>query len=157
MAKTISFKRSGTSLEWTSGNLTAAYDVAKANDVLRETAMYHGFKQKIGDAAAIGRDKSNGKSATVADKFDAMHRVITALLANDWRAERADSVTELAEAVAEYKKITVEKATAGLKSKTDQERKQLRVHPPIKKILDRRAADAVKASGLDGDKILADF
>lgn len=39
---------------------------------IQKRAMYHGIKQRISDKAAIGRDKATGKSATPAEKFEAM-------------------------------------------------------------------------------------
>lgn len=55
-------------------------------------AMLHGFKQRICDAAALSRDETTGASATPADKYAAMERLVQhyASGAESWSlAERA--------------------------------------------------------------------
>lgn len=47
-------------------------------------AALHGLKQKLGDAAAISRSPATGKSATVADKREAVVEVYERLLRGEW-------------------------------------------------------------------------
>lgn len=49
-------------------------------------AMIHGFRQKISDAAAIGRDPETGASATPQEKLDAMLAVAERLEMGLWNA-----------------------------------------------------------------------
>lgn len=48
------------------------FDRRKANTAMRDQAERHGWEQKHGDAAAIQSDKKSGKSATVAEKRQAI-------------------------------------------------------------------------------------
>lgn len=57
---------------------------------IRETAMFHGLKQKLVDAAAISRDPETGRSATVEDKYRAMVAVYDRLLSGQWNATRGE-------------------------------------------------------------------
>lgn len=51
-------------------------ELAKVSDACKAHAAVHGFVQRISDAAAISRDKTTGASASPADKFTAMRRLI---------------------------------------------------------------------------------
>ncbi len=64
------------------------FDVAKASDDLCKEAVYHGFKQKIADAAAISRNPETGKSATIVEKRAAMASVIQRLYTGAWNEPR---------------------------------------------------------------------
>ena len=51
------------------------FTMSKASKAQRDYAALHGFNQRIGDAGALGFDKSTGKFATMDDKFQAMKEV----------------------------------------------------------------------------------
>ncbi len=76
---------------WTFGNGIA--DVVMAipatDHPTYEQAAVHGYKQKVGDAAAIVRDTTSGKSATDVEKRAAMQTVVDRILNDElWNAER---------------------------------------------------------------------
>jgi hypothetical protein len=50
-------------------------DVATLSPQIQVDAALHGVKQKLVDAAAIARDTSTGRSATIADKYAAVREV----------------------------------------------------------------------------------
>lgn len=56
------------------GTLALHLDMVHTSNMLR--AAIHGFVQRISDAAAIARDSETGKSATPAEKFQAMKRLV---------------------------------------------------------------------------------
>ena len=151
--KTVSGTGFATVMTWAAieGDRSVTCDAAKIPAPTLDAIFVHGLNAKIGDAAA----KSD---ATTDEKFDAMQKVIDALYAGTWRGEREPSDSDLIEAILEmnpsFKRETV---TADLKKASSAEKSLLRVHPPIKKILDRNAAAAVKKSGIDPAAILAKF
>ena len=57
------------------------------SDIQRQCAM-HGLKQKLVDAAAISRNPDTGRSATPADKFNAVLEVANRLLSGQWNKVR---------------------------------------------------------------------
>lgn len=64
-------------------------DSAQLNDAIRESALMHGLRQKIQDAAAVSADKATGKTSPH-EKLENMQAVIANLLAGNWnvRASR---------------------------------------------------------------------
>ena len=69
----------------------------KARDLTNEVmeyAIFHGLKQKLVDAAAIGRNPETGRSASIEDKYQAVWTVydrITRL--GEWNAVRGEGGT----------------------------------------------------------------
>jgi hypothetical protein len=61
-------------------------DAIAAIDDLSYPAIHNGYKQKIGDAAAIARNTETGKPATAQDKRDAMQAVVDRLNNGEWNA-----------------------------------------------------------------------
>lgn len=60
---------------------------------IRQTAIVHGLKQKIVDAAALSRDPETGRSASPEQKFQAMKEVadrITDPVAPSWNARAGE-------------------------------------------------------------------
>ena len=53
-----------------------AVSLGELNPAIVAYAALHGMKQRIGDAAALDRNKETGKSATPADKFAAMKQLV---------------------------------------------------------------------------------
>jgi len=70
---------------------TFTLDTAALSPVVRERAMLHGLIQRISDRAAIPRDTETGKSATPAQKLDAMKALADfyATGTDDWSPTRA--------------------------------------------------------------------
>lgn len=53
-----------------------------------EQAIIHGLKQKLVDAAAISRNPTTGRSATIDDKYNAVREVYDRLLSGQWNKVR---------------------------------------------------------------------
>src|SRR3954465_1908501 len=64
----------GFTAKWSNG-ATMQVDARTLSDSMQLWCMVHGLKQKVFDAAAIARDPKTGKSATVAQKFEAANDV----------------------------------------------------------------------------------
>lgn len=67
-------------------------DLSKVSDANRLRAEYHGFTQRVSDAAAMARDTKTGKSATPAQKRMAMARLVEHLNSGavEWSPARAE-------------------------------------------------------------------
>lgn len=63
-----------------------------ANSQLRERAMFHGFKQRVSDAAAIPADPTTGRPASASEKWEAMKQIVDHLNsgASEWNVKRAE-------------------------------------------------------------------
>ena len=129
---------------------TLSYDI-------RHEAMMHGLKQKIGDAAAIGRNPETGRSATLADKRAAMRAVIERLQAGSWNAERGEGGAPsggllFAALVRMYAgKKTEEDIRAFLAGKDDKQKAALRKNPRVAAIIEEIKAERA-ANGEDGEE-----
>lgn len=118
---------------------------------IRHEAMMHGLKQKIGDAAAIGRNPETGRSATLSDKRAAMRAVVERLQAGAWNAERGEGGTPaggllLAALVRMYAgKKSDDDIRTFLAGKDDKQKAALRKNPRVAEIIEEikaeRAAD----------------
>jgi hypothetical protein len=72
------------------GNENEAITITRSmltNDIIIQATM-HGLKQKLVDAAAISRNPDTGRSATIADKFNAVMEVYDRLCAGQWNKVR---------------------------------------------------------------------
>lgn len=72
------------------------FDPAKASDANRDYAEYHGWKQRLSDAAALGRNPETGQSASPADKLAAIQALATHYMSGsaDWSPARAEGGNE---------------------------------------------------------------
>jgi hypothetical protein len=61
---------------YTVGGQSRTFDPAKTALEIQTHAMYHGFKQRISDKAALSRDPKTGKSATPEQKRAAVWAII---------------------------------------------------------------------------------
>ena len=124
---------------------------------IRHEAIMHGLKQKIGDAAAIGRNPETGRSATLADKRAAMQVVIERLQAGSWNAERGEGGAPaggllFAALVRMYAgKKSEEDLRAFLAGKSDKEKAALRKNPRVAAIIEEIKAERA-ANGDDGEE-----
>lgn len=153
MTKAVNGTGRAAKIVWTAmdGKRSATLDLAKLSPATLDAGLIHGFSAKVGDAAAMS-------NATVAEKFDSMDRVIANLYADKWHGDRETGDSALVEAIMEHQPASKrEKVVADLKAMSTEQRNTLRVFPPIKKILDRMAADNAKKSGIDAADILAKF
>jgi len=94
-----------------------------------DAALIHGYKQKIGDAAAIARNTETGATATDADKRDAMQAVVDRLNNGEWNAvargggAKVVNIDALVAAIAAVTNKPVVAVRAWVESKTDEQRK----------------------------------
>lgn len=124
---------------------------------VRHTAMMHGLKQKIGDAAAMSRNPETGASATLADKVAAMRAVSDRLQAGQWNAERGTGgeggllVRALMQLSPDKTRAEVE---ATIEKWTTAEQAAVRKNPKVAAIIAAIQAEKAKASGIDSDALL---
>ena len=130
---------------------------------IQRTAMIHGLKQKLVDAAAISRDTATGRAATIATKFDAVREIFDRITgaggeAPSWNKPRAGGAGGqgglLARAIARYKNVEVAAAKAYLDRLTDAQNQALRVDPRIATIINDLRAESAKPAGIDTDALL---
>lgn len=114
-------------------------DCSKLSEDIKTHAMLHGLKQKLGDAAAIARDTSTGKPATIETKFQAMQEVLDRLLNGDWNKHREggqESGGLLLQALASvYATKTLEQLKAFLEPLSNGEKQALKLEPSIAKAI----------------------
>jgi len=126
------------------------------DSAIQRAAMFHGFNQKIRDAAA-GFSKDNDFTGA----FNAMGNVVETLASGLWNAKGgASGESDLAQAVANLKKISLDKASEIVRALDEDQMKALRgkasVKAEILKIKAERAAKVADAADDDED-ILGDL
>jgi hypothetical protein len=128
-----SFDEKTRQLKWTFDGavpaLTYTVPAITATDPTADTALIHGYTQKIGDAAAIPKNETTGKSATDAEKRAAMQEIVDRLLDGEWNGDRKSGGLNIEALVAAIVKIT-KKSDAGVRAfvegKDDTGKKALR-------------------------------
>ena len=144
------------------GELLRLHPESLAPEIQR-SAMLHGLKQKLVDAAAISRDTATGRAATIATKFNAVKEIFDRITgaggeAPSWNKPRAGGAGGqgglLARAIARYKNVPVEAAKAYLERLTDAQKQALRVDPRIATIINELRAESAKPAGIDTDALL---
>lgn len=102
-----------------------AVDVSKLDTLVLDAAMYHGFKQRLGDAASGG---------TAQEKYEMASRIVEAFHAGQW--ELADRITDdsiVIEAVARIKDLDVAQVAAIVERKgADETVKKWRTNAKVK-------------------------
>lgn len=140
----------GSELRLELGQLTA--DIATQ-------AMWHGLKQKLVDAAAISRDPDTGRSATIADKYDAVREVYDRLLAGEWNKTREGGGGSggllLRALVIAYPNKTREALIAYLDGKSKVEQAALRKTAKLAAIIDELRV--ASAGDIDTDELLGEL
>lgn len=127
---------------------------------IQRTAMLHGLKQKLVDAAAISRDTVTGRAATISTKYDAVKEIFDRITGENpsWNKPRAGGAGGqgglLARAIARYKSVPVEQAKAYLERLTDAQKQALRVDPRIATIINELRLESAKPAGIDTDALL---
>lgn len=73
-----------------------ALDVAAMSPEIQRRAMFHGFEQKIRDAAAIGYTQKDGtvRRPSAREKFEAMAAVVETLNNGEWNKRREGGVSD---------------------------------------------------------------
>ena len=127
---------------------------------IQRAAMLHGLKQKLVDAAAITRDTTTGRTATIQTKYDAVREIFDRITGDNpsWNKPRAGGAGGqgglLARAIARYKKVEVSAAKAYLDRLTDAQKQALRVDPRIATIINELRMESAKPAGIDTDALL---
>ena len=133
------------------------------NPEIQRAAMLHGLKQKLVDAAAISRDTTTGRAATIVTKYDAVKEIFDRITgaggeAPSWNKPRAGGAGGqgglLARAIARYKGVEVSAAKAYLDRLTDAQKQALRVDPRIATIINELRLESAKPAGIDTDALL---
>lgn len=133
------------------------------NPEIQRAAMLHGLKQKLVDAAAISRDTTTGRAATIVTKFDAVKEIFDRITGAggetpSWNKPRAGGAGGqgglLARAIARYKNVEVAAAKAYLDRLTDAQKQALRVDPRIATIINELRMESAKPAGIDTDALL---
>lgn len=136
------------------GTLVLDLDKAAAT---AEQAKYHGYEQKVRDAAAIPRNTQTGKSASPQEKFDAMERVVEALHAGTWNVKASQVVAlnraALFEAIAEVRGVSAEAVELKFRDRADEVLRAFLTHGDIAAAYAKRTA---RNSG-QADKLLAEL
>jgi hypothetical protein len=125
------------------------------SEAILNAAMFHGLKQKLGDAAAIGRNPDTGRSATADDKRAAVMEVFERLCSGEWNKTREGGEQGtgllLAALIATYPAKTRETLTTWLEGKTKEQRAELRKNPKIAATILRIKAERA-AAGSDNEE-----
>lgn len=133
---------------------------------IQHAAMMHGLKQKLVDAAAIPRDTETGRSATPAQKMDAVRSVLETLRAGQWNKTRATGEGSTAAGGLLYRalvrlqagKMAPEAVKTWLAGKDKEAQAALRGNARIAAIIaEIKAEDAAKNPGSLGDDLLAEL
>ena len=139
---------------------TLRLDASLLTDDIQRDALMHGLKQKLSDAAAISRNPETGRSATPADKYNAVREVYDRLMAGQWNKARGDGTGSgglLFRALCDlYPNKTPEDIRAYHDGLTKEQQAALRVNPKVAPIIARlRDERAPKAKGVDSDALLS--
>ena len=133
------------------------------NPEIQRAALLHGLKQKLVDAAAISRDTTTGRAATIVTKFNAVREIFDRITGAggetpSWNKPRAGGAGGqgglLARAIARYKGVEVAAAKAYLDRLTDAQKQALRVDPRIATIINELRMESAKPAGIDTDALL---
>lgn len=135
---------------------TMVLDLTKAL-ATSDQAMYHGYEQKVRDAAAIPRDVKTGRSALPQEKFDAMQRVVDALHAGTWNVKASQVVAlnraALFEAIAEVRNVEAQAVELKFRDRADEVLRAFLTHGDIAAAYAKRTA---RNSG-QADSLLAEL
>jgi len=147
-------------LEFRHGETLTLRPYALAPEIQR-AALLHGLKQKLVDAAAISRDTTTGRAATIQTKYDAVREIFDRITGENpsWNKPRAGGAGGqgglLARAIARYKNVTIEQAKAYLDRLTDAQKQALRVDPRIAAVINEIRLETAKPAGIDTDALLS--
>ena len=122
-----------------------AVDISEYSEEIREEAMYHGFKQKFGDAAS-------GKSA--AEKYDEVKAIHRSLLDGEWeRTASPDLRPIVAEAIARLQNKPLEKVRAAVDAADEDTFKQWSSNGKVKSEILKIRAERLDAEADESDEI----
>ena len=130
-------------LRFSFGNLTNVdIDLTDLSEDISSQLLVHGLTQK-------GRDSFAGAGGNFEEAIGSVTKVFDNLLAGNWTASRASAgdskprTTELAEAIANLKGLSLESVQKAVEAATDDQRKAWRKNPAVSaEVLNIRAAKA---------------
>lgn len=124
-------------------------------------AVLHGLKQKLVDAAALSRNPDTGRSATIADKYNAVREVFDRIMAGQWNKGRGDGSSGtgngglLFRALCRlYANKSPEQIRGFLNGKSKEEQAALRKNARVAAIIEEIKAESAKTDGVDSDALL---
>jgi len=131
---------------------------------IQQAAMMHGLKQKLIDAAAIARDPDTGRTATIEDKYNAVHEVYVRITATDgstWNKARGNGEGAssakgglLVRAMMRLTSKSRDAIIAFLDGKSKEELAALRKNPRVAEIIAQLQLEQANTNGVDSDKLL---
>lgn len=165
VGRAVTFSIAGAGPAGPDGNKTAVVltvDLSKVHPANVDYAAFHGFKQRIQDAAAIGFIKEEKRYATPEEKVARMFSLVEHLNSGsaEWsptRSERIGSDESLLSRVMTelYPTATAEEIRAKVTGWTKPIRAAMLARPEFAKVADRIRAEA--SAGVDTDSLLADL
>jgi len=150
-------------LEFRHGETLKLHPEALTPEIQR-AALLHGLKQKLVDAAAISRDPTTGRAATIQTKYDAVREVfdrITNPEAPSWNKPRegsgggAGGLLFRALCRMYAGRQTPEAVRSYLDRLTDKQKQALRVDSRVAKIIEEIRAESDRPTGVNTDALLA--
>lgn len=142
---------------------TISLDPLDLSTEIRAALILHGLKQKICDAAAIPRDTDTGRSATPAEKFAAMQRVATNLLAGEWGVKRGEGDGSSGQSLLfrALQRLYPDTAPDALRTKIaawdKKQQAAMRKNPKIAAVILEIQAESFASGDLDTDAMLAEL
>lgn len=134
-------------------------DVSAVSEANRQRAMFHGFIQRISDAAAISRNPETGQPATPQEKLAAMQGLVEhyASGAGEWSRRSAGGIAPegglLFRALAKlYPEKSPETIREFLAKRSKSEKAALLVTPDVARVADELRAEG--ARGVDAGELL---
>lgn len=139
-------------------------DTSKLSDDIRASAIMHGVKQKLVDAAAIARNVDTGASATIADKYAAVKKVADRIMSADgkWNEGRGAATSTGASGAMLTRalmRLTGKDETYVkdfLSAKSKEERAALKRNPKVLEIMAELQAATV-TNGINTDALLGEL
>ena len=143
-----------------------AIDTATLSPEIQRMAMMHGIKQKLVDAGAIARNTETGASASIDDKYAAVHEVYTRLTSPNgtWNKQRGDGGESkstggtnnlLIRALMQMTGRGKDYVDQFLSAKTKEQRAALKRNPRVVAII--AELQAAKAGDVDTDALLGEL
>jgi hypothetical protein len=141
-----------------SDGATIAVKLADLQPAMVEQLAMHGWKQKVADAAAKGRDPETGRAASDAEKIAAMQAVADRIASGTFNATGGGGgVSLVVMALAELSGKSIADAREYYAGKTKAEQAALAANARVKVIVDRLTAERVERLDVDSDALLDEF
>jgi len=154
-------KIDGTLLTISMGAEVLQIDASALTGTMQRHALMHGLKQKICDAAAIGRNPETGKSATDAEKIAAMRTVIARVVAGEWNSTQRGTGSAANEILIEALHRVTGKALEQLRAYVAEQKRStieaLRLNPRIAETIAEIIEERGNGEQIDIDASIDEF